>query len=340
MNIKSLLVGSAALATVSTGAHAADAIVMADPEPMEYVRICDVYGAGFFYIPGTETCLKIGGYYRYQINVGAAGFTKAARFAPTFDVRSDSEIGTIRGYAEVEITWQRNNRVNPATGAIGLAYGTDINLLHGFVELIRPNGGAWRFGVSETPWSRFLGYGGPTINDGYYGYAQSGEISYTFTGSNGFSFIAALVEAQAGTFTPDPELGFKFTQGWGEIGLMAGYDTINSAFGAKGLLQFNLGKGGSFIKIMPMYTSVAASVFGFNNTGTFSVLAGLKAQFTPKVALDLTAQWVDTGQLAASIGMTIQPATDFYIRPEVTWDQIGGGGAVTGIVRLERRFVY
>ncbi len=35
---------------------------------MEYVRICDVYGAGFYYIPGTETCLKIGGLVRYQIN--------------------------------------------------------------------------------------------------------------------------------------------------------------------------------------------------------------------------------------------------------------------------------
>ena len=29
--------------------------------PIEYVRICDAYGAGFFYIPGTETCLRVGG---------------------------------------------------------------------------------------------------------------------------------------------------------------------------------------------------------------------------------------------------------------------------------------
>jgi len=26
-----------------------------------YVKVCDAYGAGFFYIPGTDTCLKIGG---------------------------------------------------------------------------------------------------------------------------------------------------------------------------------------------------------------------------------------------------------------------------------------
>ncbi|MBK8458343.1 MAG: porin [Phyllobacteriaceae bacterium] len=53
MNIKSLLIGSAAaLATVS-GSYAADAVVAAEPEPMEYVRVCDAYGAGYFYIPGT-----------------------------------------------------------------------------------------------------------------------------------------------------------------------------------------------------------------------------------------------------------------------------------------------
>ena len=29
--------------------------------PIEYVRICDAYGSGFFYIPGTDTCLRVGG---------------------------------------------------------------------------------------------------------------------------------------------------------------------------------------------------------------------------------------------------------------------------------------
>lgn len=29
--------------------------------PAEYVRVCDQYGAAFFYIPGTNTCLRLGG---------------------------------------------------------------------------------------------------------------------------------------------------------------------------------------------------------------------------------------------------------------------------------------
>ena len=70
MNIKSLLLGSAAALVAVSGARAADAVVVAEPEPVEYVRVCDVYGTGFYYMPGTETCLKVSGYMRYDIGVG------------------------------------------------------------------------------------------------------------------------------------------------------------------------------------------------------------------------------------------------------------------------------
>ena len=63
MKIKSLLLGSAAAMIAVSGAQAADAIVI-EAEPMEYVKVCDMYGAGFFYIPGTETCININGYVR------------------------------------------------------------------------------------------------------------------------------------------------------------------------------------------------------------------------------------------------------------------------------------
>ncbi len=67
MNIRSLLLGSAAALAAATSANAADAVFAPEPEPVEYVRVCDAYGAGFFYIPGTETCLQISGYVWYQI---------------------------------------------------------------------------------------------------------------------------------------------------------------------------------------------------------------------------------------------------------------------------------
>ena len=60
--VKSLILGSAAGLVAMSGAQAADLPVKA--KAVEYVRICSLYGAGFFYIPGTDTCIKLGGYLR------------------------------------------------------------------------------------------------------------------------------------------------------------------------------------------------------------------------------------------------------------------------------------
>ena len=60
---RSLLLGSAAAVVLASGAHAAD-LPVRKAAPVDYVRVCDWTGAGYFYIPGTDTCLKIGGYLR------------------------------------------------------------------------------------------------------------------------------------------------------------------------------------------------------------------------------------------------------------------------------------
>ena len=126
MNIKGLLLGSAAALVAVSGARAADAVVIAEPEPMEYVRICDTYGVGFYYIPGTETCLKVSGYIRYDIGVGALGlqdvvdkgdwwengvvdtndtYYKRARFALRVDSRTETELGTLRTFAQINFNY-------------------------------------------------------------------------------------------------------------------------------------------------------------------------------------------------------------------------------------------
>ena len=69
--VKSLLLGSAASLAAVAGAQAADLPVKA--KAVEYVKVCSLYGAGFFYIPGTDTCLKIGGFVRTEWNHNAGG---------------------------------------------------------------------------------------------------------------------------------------------------------------------------------------------------------------------------------------------------------------------------
>ena len=71
--VKSLLLVSAAGLMAVAGAQAADLPVKA--APVEYVKICSLYGAGFYYIPGTDICVKFGGYVRgqYYANTGNSG---------------------------------------------------------------------------------------------------------------------------------------------------------------------------------------------------------------------------------------------------------------------------
>jgi hypothetical protein len=119
MNIKSLLIGSAAALAAVSGAQAADAIVAAEPEPLEYVRVCDAFGAGYFYIPGTETCLRIGGEVRFTAafgeDIGGRGpsvggvpgarssdWNTATRARVFFDTKTDSELGTIGTYIRLQ----------------------------------------------------------------------------------------------------------------------------------------------------------------------------------------------------------------------------------------------
>ena len=68
---KTLFLGSAAGLMAVSGAFAADLPVKA--KAVEYVKICSLYGAGFYYMPGTDTCIKLGGYMRADMMLGGAG---------------------------------------------------------------------------------------------------------------------------------------------------------------------------------------------------------------------------------------------------------------------------
>ena len=128
--VKSLLLGSAAGLMAVAGASAAELPVKA--APVEYVKICSLYGAGFYYLPGTDICVKIGGYVRgqYYVNNGtspSAGpffqgpaanentrlhgnsndFVLRARTIITMDSRAQTDWGTVRTY--MNIGWTNNS---------------------------------------------------------------------------------------------------------------------------------------------------------------------------------------------------------------------------------------
>ena len=69
-----VLLGSAAaivaVAETLTAAQAADVALKKGP-PVQYVRVCDIYGAGFFQLPGTVFCAAFRGQLQVDTNFEA-----------------------------------------------------------------------------------------------------------------------------------------------------------------------------------------------------------------------------------------------------------------------------
>src|SRR5690606_26325480 len=130
MTIRKILLGSAASLVAVSGAQAADAIVAPEPEAVEYVRVCDAYGAGYFYIPGTETCLRISGYVRFDAKGGDDVYTGRdretwntnTRFTLRTHTATETELGTLKTFTE--------NRFNYGDGKDG-----STTLKHAYIQL-------------------------------------------------------------------------------------------------------------------------------------------------------------------------------------------------------------
>lgn len=260
MKIKLILTCSAAAMISTSAAYAADAVVVPEPEAVEYVRVCDAYGAGYFYIPGTETCLRIGGYVRYDVTGGddvyARGFSNKegkfttdpkikrdtydamARFALRFSTASETELGTLKTHADLRFQWKN-----------GADHDSSGTLRFGYMQL-----GGLRVGLDESAFVTFPGYLGNVINDDVIlaGGYRTGLISYTYAGENGFSAILSLEQGNkadvdvapsdwtgqswGGTindYTPHVVAGLRYAQGWGSIAAIAAYDARNKEWAGK-----------------------------------------------------------------------------------------------------------
>src|SRR5580698_8747755 len=131
--VKSLILGSAAGLVAMSGAQAADLPVKA--KAVEYVRICSLYGAGFYYIPGTDTCIKLGGYLRVDVlantnsddtgNTSGAGgaqnrftngYTWRSREDLNIDTRTATEYGVVRTFFDATFSWTTDTYAGNGTG--------------------------------------------------------------------------------------------------------------------------------------------------------------------------------------------------------------------------------
>jgi len=89
---KSLLLGSAGALVAVSGAMAADLPVKA--AAAQYMRVCDLFGNGFYLIPGSDTCIKVGGYVAWKF-----GYNNTTTTTPHFSGTAGAQDRTVSPFS-------------------------------------------------------------------------------------------------------------------------------------------------------------------------------------------------------------------------------------------------
>jgi hypothetical protein len=159
--------------------------------------VCTLYGAGFYYVPGTDTCLKLGAYVRFQMESDASGgfpFMNGAtgiytrtdtpnlnhriRGVLTWDSRTQTEYGTLRAY--IRGGWEITTPGANATTAFGDRFfmqfaGFTVGLADSFFDF-----------VSLAPFS----YANNSRVSGNMG--ATGQLVFAYTAQLGNGFSATI----------------------------------------------------------------------------------------------------------------------------------------------------
>jgi len=262
--IKSLILGSAAGLVALSGAQAADLPVKA--KAVEYVRICSLYGAGFFYIPGTDTCIKLGGYLRVDTtfnggiydqpawngNLGQQNrlrdyYAARSRLAVSFDTRTATEYGVVRTFG------QANFNLNSSTGeGPGAAGAQTLGVDMVFIQFA-----GFTFGKSAsayaTPWHGYPGNNSSFLLGGHDDVVGTNNIQYTAQFGNGVSAtiglddpyynrtqllnlgsastaITAGANSYAGARAPDIVGNIRVDQAWGLFQISGALHEVSASY--------------------------------------------------------------------------------------------------------------
>jgi hypothetical protein len=262
--VKSLALGSTAALFAMGGAQAADLPVKA--KAVEYVRICSLYGAGFFYIPGTDTCIKLGGYLRADLTINggiydgpfyngegairdryANFYNDRSRLALTVDTRTATEYGVVRTFAQADFQFSTFG----ATSSIGLAASVYPSAWQGqqnndtagngytAVEMGFLQFAGFTFGRSasayNTPWHGYPGNNTSFLVGGYDTVTGINNVQYSWQFGNGVSATLGVDDSSASAYNR--------TQIINAIGGVAAIPTPSAA--APGAAGGNIGFNGA-----------------------------------------------------------------------------------------------
>jgi hypothetical protein len=276
--VKSLLLGTAAGLVAMTGAQAADLPVKA--KPVQYVKICSLYGAGFYYIPGTDMCLKVGGWVRQQVGWGVNGnltagalvnnldtratnnFAMRSRGYITADARNQTEYGTVRSYIAVGLSGGGTGNANDIGGAPVFSANRAFIQFAGFT-----------FGVTQSFYDFYSGpatsfFGGNINMSSDTGDAGKAVTAYTAQLGNGmsasigieaprnagvfgvgsgvFSVVTAPTSVQRGINLPDVVGNVRIDQAWGGAQIMGAIHENSGQYSGAANTNANISDSNSY----------------------------------------------------------------------------------------------
>lgn len=303
---KSLLLGSAAALVAGTAAQAAD-LPYKKAAPVEYVRVCDWTGAGYFYIPGTDTCLKIGGFVRaeFEYTSGQSAFIPNVTGIPAggttlrgrnrdqtgffargrieTDARTQTAYGTIRTFVRYQADRYSGAENYTATAPQGSGSSTYID--KAFVQFAGITAGRVQsfFDFGADPY----GFNGVATTD-----ASTQAFAYTANFAGGFSATIAIEDPNvrrsgvgnttlAGVTTtsgyggdriPDVVGQLRVDQAWGAAQLSGAYHevtTTSAGFAKKDTEGFAV-RGGVQIKLPMLAAGDEIQIEGGYASGAYS----------------------------------------------------------------------
>ncbi len=307
--VKSLLLGSVAGIATVAGAQAAD-LPSKKAAPVEYVRVCSSEGAGFFYIPGTDTCLRIGGRVRADYNIretftrGADVIGFRARARLDVDARTPTSYGTLRAFFRFQMDGDRGS----FAGGEANSGQTDSYLDKAFIQWAGITAGR------VQSFFDFYAHG----NDMFAATRMSdvgttNALAYTATFGGGFSATLSLGSGDAretggvgagyaGVRMPDIVGALRVDQAWGSAQLMGAVHQINTTAIVGGIIpdtEYGFAIGGGVKINLPMiaagdqfwleaaYSEGATSYSGFGGSAALGGVAALSTADAVLVGTEL-----------------------------------------------------
>lgn len=294
------LLGAAAGIAMVSGAQAADMPVKA--KPVEYVKVCSAYGAGFYYIPGTDICLKVGGYVFFEhgvkadggvpmiynqapINAGFNYYNTRTQQRFIMDARQNTSYGTLRAYVAAGAA----NQNHATTAGIDSAYVQFAGFTFGHTNSFFMFGGTYSYGVPSAmldwSWINLIAYT-----------AQLGNgvtASLSFEDPSGRRANAAGNFTYGGRWMPEVVGNINVTQAWGRAQIMGAVHHIKPTAASGGVIDSEWGYaigGGVEIKtpqtgnpnnsflLQGAWTKGAVDYTGYNSSpnGTVNQTFGLQ----------------------------------------------------------------